>query len=307
MMKYVLRRLSYGLLTLFLIALVTFLLIFSAGDPALMLLPPGENSPEMVAQVRETFGLDQPLYVQFGKFLVAAVQGDFGYSVRYGTPALALVLSRLPATFILAAGALTVACIVAIPLGMIAARRHNTGIDRALAVVSGVGLAIPTFWLGTMLIFVFSTKLNWLPSSGFQSWWAVILPILTLAALPTAVIFRFTRSAMIETGSKDYLIMATAKGISARRVLWAHQFKNCLVTIITAIALQFGVLIGGAVVAESVFAWPGLGQLAVTSVLARDIPVVMATVMIGVALYLLMNMFVDVLYAIVDPAVRFDN
>ena len=286
---------------------MTFLLIFSAGDPALMLLPPGENSPQMIAQVRETFGFDQPLYVQFGKFLLAALHGDFGYSIRYGTPAFALVLSRLPATIELAAGALIVACLVAIPLGMLAARRRDTAIDRTLTAVSGVGLAVPTFWLGSMLIFFFSVKLQILPSSGFQTWSAAIMPILTLAALPAAVIFRYTRSSMIDNGGKDYLLMARAKGISSRRVLWIHLFKNCLITIITAIALQFGVLIGGAVVTESVFAWPGIGQLAVNSVIARDIPVVMATVLVGSTLYLVMNLVVDVLYALVDPAVRYGN
>ncbi|MDQ4213082.1 ABC transporter permease [Microbacterium capsulatum] len=307
MATYILRRLSYGVITLLIIAIVTFLLIFSAGDPALMLLPPGENSPEMIAQIRETFGFDQPLYMQFGKFLLAAVHGDFGYSIKYGTPAFALVLTRLPATFELAAGALALACVVAIPLGMLAARRRDTATDRALTAVSGVGLAVPTFWLGSMLIFVFSVRLQILPASGFQTWAAAIMPILTLSALPAAVIFRYTRSSMIDNGGKDYMLMARAKGIASWRVLWIHLFKNCLVTIITAIALQFGVLIGGAVVTESVFAWPGLGQLAVNSVTARDIPVVMATVLVGSTLYLLLNTVVDIVYAVVDPAVRYGD
>lgn len=309
MIRYLVRRLIFAIVTLFAIACVTFFLIFVAGDPAQSLLPAGENSPEQVAIVQRTFGFNQPLIVQFWKFLVAAVHGNFGVSINYGMPAMPLVLSRLPATLFLASAAMALACVVAIPLGVwVAARtnaaRTNSAADRLLSALSAGGLAIPTFWLGTMLMFVFAIRLRALPASGYGTAASAVMPVLTLAVAPAAVTYRFTRSAMIEEGNKEYLIMARAKGLRPGRILWRHQFRNSLITIVTAVALQLGALIGGAVVTESVFAWPGVGQLAVSSVINRDVPVVMAVVLVVSGLYLLLNLCVDILYALINPGVR---
>jgi peptide/nickel transport system permease protein len=303
MVGYLLRRLLFSLFALAGVAFITFMAVFASGDPVALMLPPEANEAQ-IAEFRRQMGLDQPLPIQFAQFAGRALRGDFGRSLRHDVPAMALVLERLPATMLLAFTAVIFAAAIGIPLGILAAAKRGSWIDDLVVTLSTLGLAAPTFWIGTMLIVIFAVELRWLPPSGGESLDRLILPATTLALGFIAVLARFTRSGMLDVLSREYINTARAKGLTGRAVLFGHALRNTLIPIVTLLGLEMGQLLGGAVVTENVFAWPGIGRLVVTSVASRDVPLVVAAVLVTSALFILVNLVVDVLYSVINPMVR---
>jgi peptide/nickel transport system permease protein len=302
--SYTVRRVAYGLLALLGVSVITFLTVFAAGDPTLLILPPGSHSPQEIEIARNALGLDRPLPVQYFEFLSRAVQGDFGRSLRFSIPSMQLVMERLPNTILLASSAVLLASIVGIPLGIVAALRKGSKLDDAVVTLSSLGLAAPSFWIGTMAIVIFSVNLGWFPPSGTGSWRHLVLPMVTLAAAPIPVLVRFTRAGMIDVLSREYITTAHAKGLHPRVVLYRHALRNTLIPVITILGLEMGALLGGAVVTENVFGWPGIGQLVVASVIGRDLPVVLTVVLVGSGIFILANLIVDLLYVYINPTIR---
>ncbi len=303
MKTYVLRRLAQSLIVLLGISVVVFIILHLTGDPTLLLLPP-DASAEEIARFRRAMGFDDPLYVQYLRFLKGAVHGDFGNSLRHEEPALALVWQRMPATIELTAVALGVALVLAIPAGIVSAVFRNTPIDYASTVVALIGQAMPTFWLGIMLILIFSVGLHLLPSSGRGGPANLILPAVTLGLFTTARIMRLTRSGMLEVLGQDYVRTARAKGVGERGVIWKHALKNAGIPVVTIVGLELGTLLGGAVITETIFAWPGVGRLSVQAIYNRDYPVVQAAVFVLASIFVLVNLIVDLLYTYLDPRIR---
>ena len=304
MLKYFARRVLYSLLALLGVVTVTFFAVYASGDPVLLMLPPGNQSDAEVEIMRRILGLDRPLALQYLEFVANAARGDFGQSLRYDTPAMDLVLERLPATVELAVLAVLLGAVIGIPLGVLAASRKGSPLDSAVIVVSTLGLSAPTFWIGTMLIVVFAVHWRIFPPSGGGSWEKIVLPAVTLATVQLPVLLRFTRAAMIDVLSRDYVTTARSKGLSPRIVLYRHAFRNALIPVVTLLGLEMGTLLGGAVLTETVFAWPGIGQLVVLSVLIRDFPVVIASVLTAAAMFVVINLLVDLLYRVFNPTVR---
>ncbi len=304
MRSYLLRRLWQAVLVLFGVSVVVFLILHLTGDPAALLLPP-DASAEDVVRFRKAMGFDDPVAVQYVRFLKGALRGDFGESVRHGEPAMDLVLERLPATFELAGAGLLLALCLAVPAGIISAVKRNTPIDYFSTVVALMGQAMPTFWLGIMLILVFSVRLSWLPSSGRGDLQHLILPAVTLGLFTTARITRLTRSGMLEVLGQDYIRTARAKGVSEHPVVWKHALKNASIPIVTIVGIELGTLLGGSVITETIFAWPGVGRLSVQAIFNRDYPVVQAAVFILASTFVFLNFLVDVAYTWLDPRIRF--
>lgn len=303
MRTYLFRRLVQSLIVLLGISAGVFVILHLTGDPTLLMLPL-EASAEDVARFRRAMGFDDPLYVQYWRFLKGAVQGNFGNSLRHEEPALALVWQRMPATIELTAVALVVALVLAIPAGIVSAVFRNTAIDYVSTVVALIGQAMPTFWLGIMLILIFSVGLQLLPSSGRGGVANLILPALTLGLFTTARIMRLTRSGMLEVLGQDYVRTARAKGVSEPRVVWKHALKNAGIPVVTIVGLELGTLLGGAVITETIFAWPGVGRLSVQAIYNRDYPVVQAAVFLLASIFVLVNLIVDILYTYLDPRIR---
>lgn len=304
MLRYIARRVLYSLLALLGVATVTFFAVYASGDPVLLMLPPGNQSSAEVEHMRRILGLDKPLFAQYLDFLANAARGDFGHSLRYDTPAMDLVLERLPATVELALLAVFLGAVIGIPLGILAASRKGSLLDSAVLVVSTLGLSAPTFWIGTMLIVVFAVHWRVFPPSGGGSFEKIVLPAVTLATVQMPVLLRFTRAAMIDVLSRDYITTARSKGLAPRIVLYRHAFRNAMIPVVTLLGLEMGTLLGGAVLTETVFAWPGIGQLVVLSVLIRDFPVVIASVLTAAAMFVVINLLVDVLYLYINPTVK---
>ena len=303
MKVYLLRRFLQSLLVLLGVSFVVFGILFLTGDPALVLLPP-DASAEDVTKFRETMGFNDPFFVQYGRFLFGALRGDFGQSVRHGEPAFDLVMERMPATFELSGAALAIALCLAIPAGIVSAVRRNTVLDYVSTVVALLGQSMPTFWLGIMLILLFSVQLNLLPSSGRGGWQHMLLPAVTLGLFTTARITRLTRSGMLEVLNQDYIRTARAKGVANPPVVWKHALKNAAIPIVTIVGIELGTLLGGSVITETIFAWPGVGRLSVQAIYNRDYPVVQAAVFMLAATFVLVNLVVDVLYTYLDPRIR---
>ena len=303
MRTFLLRRLLQSLVVLFGVSFVVFAILFLTGDPALVLLPP-DASAEDVRRFREAMGFNDPFFVQYGRFLKGALQGDFGQSVRHGEPAFDLVLERMPATFELAGAALLLALCLAIPAGILSAVRRNSALDYIATVVALFGQSLPTFWLGIMLILVFSVQFHWLPSSGRGTLPHLILPAITLGLFTTARITRLTRSGMLEVLNQDYIRTARAKGVSDPPVVWKHALKNAAIPIVTIVGIELGTLLGGSVITETIFAWPGVGRLSVQAIYNRDYPVVQASVFLLATTFVLVNLVVDVVYTYLDPRIR---
>lgn len=304
MIGYALRRIAYGILALFGVSLITFTAVFAAGDPVLLILPPGSHSEEELALARAALGLDRPLPVQYLDFVSRAVQGDFGRSLRFSIPSMQLVTERLPNTMLLAGVAVVLSAGIGIPLGIIAALRRGSRLDDFVVTMSSLGLAAPSFWIGTMLILIFSVQLRWFPPSGTGSWQNLVMPAITLAAAPMPIFVRFTRAGMIDVLSREYITTARSKGLHPRTVLTRHALRNTLIPVVTILGLELGALLGGAVVTENVFGWPGIGQLVVASVVNRDLPVVLTVVLVGSAIFILANLIVDLLYVYINPTIR---
>jgi peptide/nickel transport system permease protein len=300
---YLTRRFLQSAFVLFGVSVVVFLILHLTGDPALLLLPP-DASAEDVERFRRQMGFNDPLAVQYLRFLRGALRGNFGESLRHGEPAMALVLERLPATFELAGAGLLIAMALAIPAGILSAVRRNTPIDYVSTVVALLGQAMPTFWLGIMLILVFSVQLGWLPSSGRGDVEHLILPAITLGLFTTARITRLTRSGMLEVLGQDYIRTARAKGVGEPPVVWKHALRNASIPIITIVGIELGTLLGGSVITETIFAWPGVGRLSVQAIFNRDYPVVQAAVFILATTFVVVNFLVDITYTYLDPRIR---
>ena len=275
------------------------------GDPA-QVLAGQMATPEEIENIRQQLGLDRPIYEQYATYLSRLVRFDLGRSARTQNPVTQEIWARLPNTLLLAVVAITLACLFGIPAGIISAVRPYSWIDYLVTTSALFGMSMPVFWLGLMLVVVFSVILKWLPAGGTGSWQNVVLPSITLAAFVVAFIARMTRSTMLETLSQDFTTTARSKGLQERVVVIKHAFKNAMIPIITVVGLQFGLLLGGAVLTETVFAWPGLGRLIVDSILARDYPVIQGAILIFGLLYIMVNLFVDLIYALVDPRIRYD-
>jgi ABC-type dipeptide/oligopeptide/nickel transport system permease component len=306
MLQYVIKRLLSTIPVLIGISLLLFFMLrMLPGDPA-QVLAGQMATQEDIELIRHQLGLDRPIHVQYAFFLSRLVRFDLGRSARTQKLVTEEIWARLPNTFLLAVIAITLACLFGIPAGIISAIRPYTWIDYLVTSMAIFGISMPVFWLGLMLVVVFSVILQWLPAGGTGTWRHVILPSITLAAFVVAFIARMTRSSMIEVISQDYTTTARSKGLKERVVIIKHALKNALIPIITVIGLQFGLLLGGAVLTETVFAWPGLGRLIVDSILGRDYPVIQGTILVFGLLYILVNLVVDLLYAFVDPRIRYD-
>ena len=306
MLQYVIKRLLSTIPVLLGISLLLFLMLrMLPGDPAQVLA--GEMAtPEEVEIIRHQLGLDRPIHIQYAFFLSRLSRFDLGRSARTQNPVTEEVWARLPNTVLLAIVAITLACLFGIPAGIISAVRPYTWIDYGVTVTALFGISMPVFWLGLMLVVVFAVWLHWLPAGGIGTWKHVILPSLTLASFVVAFIARMTRSTMLEVLSQDYTTTARSKGLKEKVVIIKHAFRNALIPITTVVGLQFGMLLGGAVLTETVFAWPGLGRLIVDSILARDYPMIQGAILVFGLLYILVNLVVDMMYAYIDPRIRYD-
>ncbi|HVL73800.1 MAG TPA: ABC transporter permease [Beijerinckiaceae bacterium] len=303
MLTYLARRLAEFAIVVLGVLTIVFLLQRLSGDPTGLLLP--IDAPEEVrAELRRQLGLARPLLVQYLRFLGEVATGNLGESYRFRQPALGLVLDRLPATLLLAGASLLLSIVIALPLGILAAVRRNSWVDTLATGFSLIGQAAPVYWIGLLAILLFSVQWRLLPSMGGGSWQALILPAVTLAFYSTARIMRLTRSAMLDVLHQDYVRMARAKGLSEPVVLTKHALRNAAIPIVTIIGLQFGGLLGGAVITETVFAWPGVGRLAVNAVHQRDFPVVQAVTLVIAVSFALINLLVDLLYVALNPRVR---
>ena len=302
---YVAERLAAAVITLLGVSLIVFLMVrVLPGDPARIIAGLLASEAE-VARIRSQLELDRPLGVQYGIYLVRLTQGNLGVSARTSEPVTREVLGRLPRTIELALLSSIIATTVGVAAGVFAAAFPYSAFDYLLSAATLSGASMPVYWLGLVLIIVFAIDLNWLPAAGAEQPASIVLPALTLGAFSTALIARMARSSVLEVLGQDYVRTARAKGLAERVVLWRHALGNALIPIITAVGLQFGTLLGGAVLTESVFGWPGLGLLLIDSIFARDYPVVQGIVLVFSALFIVTNLLVDLLYAHVDPRIRY--
>lgn len=304
MIKFLLKRILEFIPVLLIISFIVFSLVFVAGNPVALMLPE-DASQEDIEQLTIALGLDQPFIVQYGKYMLGLVQGDFGKSFRYNTDALPLVLERLPATLELAAASMIIAIIIAIPLGIWSATKKNSSLDLLATSGAVIGKAMPNFWLGIMLILLFSVTLGWFPVSGRGTIAHLILPAITLGTGIAAEMTRLIRSSMVEILSQDYVRTAKSKGLRDFFVVYKHAFRNSLIPVVTITALQTSTLVGGALITETVFSWPGLGQLLIQAVNTRDMAIVQASVFIIAILVIFMNLLADVVYRILDPRIKY--
>jgi peptide/nickel transport system permease protein len=306
MLQYVLKRLLSTIPVLIGISLVVFFLLRALpGDPAEVIA--GEMATqEEVEAIRSQLGLDKPIYVQYAIFITKLVVLNLGKSARTGESVIVEIWSRLPNTILLALVSTAIACLWGIPAGIVSAVRHYTIADYVVMVVALFGISMPVFWLGLMLIVMFSVKLHVLPAGGIGTLRHLILPAVTLATFSTAFIARMTRSSMMDVMAQDYITTARSKGLAEKVINLKHALRNAFIPIITVIGLQFGTLLGGAVLTETVFAWPGIGRLIVDSILARDYPMVQGVVLVFALLYIMVNLIVDILYAYIDPRIHYD-
>ena len=303
MLGYVIRRILYTLPSLFCILMACFLLTRLSGDPVDLFLPI-DASEEARQSFREQNGLDRPVVEQFFVFSQRVMRGDFGNSLRFQEPAVDLLVERLPATLELALATLALSVVIGIPAGIASAYFRNSPLDFTVRGVTAFGQAVPTFYWGILSIIIFSVWLRWLPSTGSGTIWHLILPATTLASTMLALVTRVMRSTLLETIRQDYVRTARAKGLGEMAVLLHHAVRNALIPVVTIVALQFGVLMGGVIVTETVFAWPGVGRLAIQAIYARDYPVVQAVVFFFAVIFVLSNLAADLLHAVLDPRVR---
>lgn len=306
MLTYVIRRLALAIPTLLGAATLTFVLLrLVPGDPARILAGPSATAPD-IEQLRHQLGLDRPIWEQYFGFLGGLLNGDLGTSFRTGQSVSEQIFQRAPHTLELTVLSLTLATVVGCVLGIVAAIRRGTVVDSAVSVVSVAGVSMPPYWIGLLLIILFSVNLGWLPVAGATTWQSRVLPVFTLALFPIGYISRQTRAAMVETLEMDYIRSARAKGLGRWAVVVRHAFRNAALPIVTIIGLQFGALLGGAVLTETIFAWPGMGRLLVQSISVRDYTTIQGTIFVlGVAL-IVVNIVVDLIYAYLDPRIRYD-
>lgn len=316
--QYIIKRLLGIIPVVLVITLFVFLMIhLTPGDPVSIMLK--ANNEQMVGadrieEIRESLGLNDPLYIQYGKFLWKALHGDLGKSFYTGQDVFETISQKLPATAVLTVFTLIITVLIAIPVGVLSATKRYSFIDYISMFAALIGVSVPSFWLGLMIMQLFALKLHLLPATGMgsldQGLWNylkyIIMPAMTLGLGLAAVLVRLTRSSMLEVLNTDYIRTARAKGLSERMVIYKHALKNALIPIITIIGIQFGTLLGGAVITETIFAWPGIGRLAVTAIQRRDYPMIQGDVLIISTLFVLVNLIVDITYALIDPKIRYD-
>lgn len=306
MTKYIIKRLLQTIFVLLGVSAVAFVIVRLSGDPLSLFLSSGATAEQEEA-MRTRLGLNDPLVVQYIRFLWQVLHGDFGDSLFYKQPAIELILNRLPATVQLTISGALLATVVGIPLGVIAAVKKNTAVDNIVRVFAVLGQAIPSFWLGLMLILIFSVKLHLLPTSGRGSFEQLIMPSITVGLFSMASVLRLTRSTMIEALKTDYIRTAKAKGLRRGRIVMLHALKNSLLPVITTVSLEVGHLLGGTLLTETIFSWPGIGSLAVQAINNRDYPIVQAAVILTAFMFVLVNLAVDLLYAAIDPRIDVTN
>jgi len=297
------RRLLQAAVALVAVLLVVFVCLLATGDPVEMLVPPEATDGDK-AKIRQAYGLDKPVLYQFGAFVWRAARGDFGRSFFSDRPALALVSERLPASIELAVASTLIAIVVGVPLGIVAAVRRATMLDQLVIGLALLGQSVASFWLALMLILIFAVTLQWLPVSGRGGWASLVLPAVALSFWLLALLARLTRSEMLEVLGQDYIRTARAKGVGAGALMVRHALRNTLIPLVTVTGVSLGWQLGGAVVIEAVFAWPGLGTTLLEAVLRRDYPVVLAGVAVLSAAFIIINLVIDVLYGYIDPRIR---
>lgn len=309
MLIYTIRRLVELVPVLFIVSLIVFLTMhLLPGDPAQLMLAGAEGgavTPERVAQLRESMGLDDPLHLQYFRFVTGAARGDLGNSIRFRSPVSEIVLDRFPYTLRLSLAGMAFALLIGLGLGTLAAVKRDTWLDSVSMAVSFIGVSMPIFWLGLLLILFFSIRLQWFPTSGAEGWDALVLPAFTLGFVSSALISRLTRSSLLDVLQEDYVRTARSKGVREWAVLARHAAKNALIPVVTILGLQFGGMLAGAVVTETVFSRPGLGRLVVNAILWKDYPLVQGTVLFIALMYVLVNLLVDVSYAWLDPRIHY--
>ena len=306
MKRFVLRRLGYAALSLVLLSVTIFLFVRVTGDPTVLLVEPGASRADIEA-LRQDLGLDRSLFVQYGTFVRDLMRGDFGRSFYYRTPVLELYLSRLPNSLLLAVAAMAFSLLIGIPSGIIAAVRVNGWWDSGGKIFALLGLSMPSFWVGLLLILFVSVYLGWLPSSGSGTVLHVLMPAFALGWYFAAAHMRLTRSSMLEVLGSEYVKLARLKGLPEALVIGKHAFKNALIPVLTLAGINLVLMVNVAVVVETVFAWPGIGRLLYEGIAFRDFPVVQATVLIGGSMIVLVNLAVDLLYAVIDPRIRYER
>ncbi len=306
MKRYLVMRAGYSLLSIVLLSVIIFFFVRVTGDPAVLLVEPGASKADLEA-VREQLGLDKSLAVQYVTFIGDMLRGDFGKSFYYRSPVLELYLSRLPNSLLLAAAAMVFSLVIGIPSGILAAVRLGGWWDRVGKVFALLGLSLPAFWVGLLLILFFSVHLGWLPSSGSGTVWHVLMPAFSLGWVFAAAHMRLTRSSMLEVLGSEYVKLARLKGLPEALVIAKHAFKNALIPVLTLAGINLVIMVNVAIVVETVFAWPGVGRLLFEGISFRDFPVVQATVILGGVMIVVVNLIVDVLYAVIDPRIRYER
>src|ERR671923_1513900 len=304
-MRYLVKRLLAAIPVLFGVSVVVFsMLHLVPGDPVKMMLSEFQTSPEQIARLRAQLHLDEPLPQQFGRFIWNALHGELGYSIRSKRPVLTEILDNLPSTVLLALAGVVVAVVMGVTVGVIAAVWEHSWFDTFSMLMALLGVSIPSFWLGLLLIFALSLRLGWLPATGGGDLWHLIMPAMTLGLGAAAIIARLSRSCMLEVLRQEYITTARAKGLQEAWVILRHGLKNALIPVVTIVGLQLGQLLGGTVIIETVFARPGVGRLIVNGILEKDFPLVQGVVLVGATAYVLINLLVDVTYAFLDPRIR---
>jgi len=306
MKQFILRRFGYALLSLFLLSLTIFFFVRVTGDPAALLVEPGASADD-IAAIHHQFGLDRPLVVQYAIFMKQLLQGDLGKSFYYQTPVMQLYLTRLPNSLILAVVAMGFSLLIGIPSGILAAVRVGKFWDSAGKMFALLGLSLPSFWVGLVMILFFSVYLGWLPSSGSGTPWHLIMPAFALGWYFAAAHMRLTRSSMLEVLGSEYIKLARIKGLPEALVIAKHAFKNALIPVLTLAGVNLVIMVNVAVVVETVFAWPGIGRLLYEGISFRDFPVVQGVVLLGGAMIVIVNFVVDILYAVIDPRIRLEK
>lgn len=304
MLPFLIKRIFHGLLVLLSISLLVFFALRMTGDPVIAILGEGNPSQEAIAVLREALGLDLPLWRQLANFLMGIVQGDLGNSFRNNQAVMPQILERMPATLSLTMAGLLFALVIAVPIGILSAVRRGSALDVFGRVFALLGLSFPNFWLGIMLMLIFAVKLRWLPASGYRGPEYLILPGITLGLILSSILARLIRSTMLEVLRMQYIQSARAKGLSEKVVIFRHAFRNALIPTITFVGLQLGSLLGGTVILEQVFSWPGVGRLALDAINNRDFPMVQGAVLVLAGVMVVINLVVDLSYGSLDPRIR---
>lgn len=303
---YLFRRLYQALIVFLVVSGIVFSILHISGDPLALLMPP-DAPPADVEEMRKTLGLDKPLIIQYLLFLKNAAQGNLGISYHHGQPALKLVLERLPASLELVVATIIISLILALPIGVLAASRRGSMIDRISLLGSLIGISAPPFWIGIAFIFIFSVELQWLPSSGRGTWAHLILPATSLALYRLALFIRLIRAGMLDVMTMDFIRTARSKGVSEKQVIYKHALKNTLIPFVTIAGMQMGSLLAGAIVTEKVFAWPGMGRLFLEAIGVMDFPVIIAWALVTATIFLTLNLIVDIIYVYLDPRIRHEK